>query len=451
MNINFYFQGNENLKRLSLIKEEVPDYFYPKVKNFNEENYLHSITKHFKGKSEISSKDINFISTRYLYFKDVPENIHINSVVSNKPRGLSSFVIDLKTTDKKLIRNSYKELKKLGYNLSENPLTNLGIITLKVPPLIAINEQALGSFLYPIKYSNLEVNEIDIFYGDSVISIPEPRKTEPLMAEGKNFVWPPDKNLDINKRRLRNSLRTIKVAVIDTGIDETHPDLSGLVKDKYDVTGEGNTDLNGHGTWCASAIGGKGIKSEKTKHPFYQRKYEGIAPEVQLSAYKFLTKSGHGTTQGALKCFERAADKGVDITSNSWGGGSCSNIPDIIERTINRLFKEYGILSFISAGNSGPEKKTISSPAGAEFGIAVGAIERNKKIASFSSRGPHPNSELIKPDVVSLGVNVIGALAKESLFKPIPDNKWYTSLSGTSMACPISAGIAALLIALDSS
>jgi hypothetical protein len=451
MKINLFYQNDEDLKKLAAIKRKDLTYFYPGQKGFIEKDFLDGVVEEVGRKSHNWDHISDTLRSRYSLFRDTTDQDHMQSLLQDEPRGLSVFIIDIRSREKELIDDTFLKIRKIGYKLVGEPLKKLGVLAVKVPPLIAVDASALEAFLVPLEFAGIETPELDVFYGDGVLRIPETGPfAGPELAEGKSMVWPPDKDLGIDKARLRKALKSIKVAVIDTGISDDHPDLRGLVKEKYDVTGEGDKDGNGHGTWCGSAIGGTGSKSDRIRHPFYERQYEGIAPGVQLHAYKFLNRFGRGTTHGALKCLERAAERDVDITSNSWGGGVCRPEPDITERAVNVLYQEYGILTAVSAGNSGPAKSTLTTPAGAQFGIAIGAIDRAKAVAGFSSRGPHPSGGFLKPDAVSLGVDVVGARAEGTAWPPITGNEWYSRVSGTSMAAPQTAAILALLLALRS-
>lgn len=263
------------------------------------------------------------------------------------------------------------------------------------------------------------------------------------------------KNVIRNNSKLTGKGTT--VAIIDTGI-YPHKDLSGRITHFVDFVNHRTDpyDDNGHGTHCAGDVAGNGSASSG--------KYMGPAPEAQLVGVKVLDKMGAGTLetiiQGVDWCIEyneKHTDHPIDIISMSLGSkahpyDSENNDPmvKIVEEAWNA-----GIVVCAAAGNDGPEAKTIASPGISNQIITVGALDdRNNKereesdVASFSSRGPTIYGE-IKPDILAPGVNIVSLRSPHSLLdktqksKRVEEN--YFALSGTSMATPICAGVAALI------
>ncbi|WP_406447277.1 S8 family peptidase [Streptomyces sp. NBC_01613] len=231
----------------------------------------------------------------------------------------------------------------------------------------------------------------------------------------------------------------VKIAVLDTGIDATHPDLKGqVVAEKNFSTSPDATDKFGHGTHVASIAAGTGAKSGG--------KYKGVAPDAKLLNGKVLSDDGFGDDSQILAGMEWAADQGADVINLSLGGGDTPEI-DPLEAEVNKLSEEKGILFAIAAGNDGDfGEQTIGSPGSAADALTVGAVDDNDKLASFSSRGPGLDGQ-IKPDVTAPGVDITAAAAPGSLIDKEVGEKpaGYLTISGTSMATPHVAGAAALL------
>jgi serine protease AprX len=217
------------------------------------------------------------------------------------------------------------------------------------------------------------------------------------------------------------------VALIDTGTDPRHESLKERVlafKDFVNNQSEPYDD-NGHGTHCASLIAGEGV---------------GVAPESRLVVVKVMDRDGACYLSDALKaldwCVENKDRYGIKIVSFSVGGENPSDGSSLLDEACNRMVDE-GMVMCVAAGNSGPTPGSIVIPGDAEKVITVGAIDTRGSIFEKSSRGPAASGE-IKPDVVTLGVDVVSALAGST------DD--YSSMSGTSMAVPQVSGAAALLL-----
>lgn len=229
----------------------------------------------------------------------------------------------------------------------------------------------------------------------------------------------------------------VKIAVLDTGVDADHPDLKNqVIEAKNFSTAADTKDRVGHGTHVASIAAGTGALSHG--------KYKGVAPGAKILSGKVLDDNGTGDDSGILAGMEWAAQQGADIVNLSLGGQDTPGI-DPLEAEVNRLSAEKGILFAIAAGNDGPE--SIGSPGSADAAITVGAVDRNDKLADFSSTGPRLGDGAIKPDVTAPGVDITAAAAPGSLIdQEVGENPpGYLTISGTSMATPHVAGAAALL------
>lgn len=230
----------------------------------------------------------------------------------------------------------------------------------------------------------------------------------------------------------------VKVAVLDTGIDATHPDLKDRIDAEKNFSGSGAADdvvdRAGHGTHVASTIAGSGAESGG--------KYKGVAPGARLLVGKVLDDSGEGEESGIIAGMQWAVTEGAKVVSLSLGGEDTPGT-DPIEQAVNDLSAGSGTLFVIAAGNEGPDAGTVGSPGSAAAALTVGAVDRQDAMADFSSRGPTADGTL-KPDITAPGVDIVAAKAAEGwMGDPAADG--YVTMSGTSMATPHVAGAAAIL------
>lgn len=240
--------------------------------------------------------------------------------------------------------------------------------------------------------------------------------------------------------------KSVVIAVIDTGIDFSHPDLApqawvnakefagkpgvdddgnGYVDDVngYDFANNRGkvTDDNQHGTHCAGTIGAKGNDG---------RGIAGVAWDVSLMGIKFIDKNGSGTLANAIKAIEYARKNGARILSNSWSGGASS---ELLRKAIEDTEKS-GMLFVAAAGNTSNDNDVTGNfPASYPVSnvIAVSAIDNRGRLATFSNWGQK------SVHIAAPGVNIVST---------IPGGG-YASFSGTSMATPHVAGAAGLMLA----
>jgi subtilisin family serine protease len=208
----------------------------------------------------------------------------------------------------------------------------------------------------------------------------------------------------------------VKVAVLDTGATLAHPDLKDSYVGSKDFTASatGVKDVQGHGTHCAGSIGARGL-------------LPGVAPECLIYAGKVLDDTGSGGVDEiaagityAVKTWE------VDVISMSLGGSSAdSYMPPAIKSAI-----AAGVIVVCAAGNEGPGENTEGYPGHYPDSLSVAACDKLRNIANFSSRGT--NVFITGP-----GVDI------RSTYK----DGQYATMSGTSMATPHIAGVAALWVA----
>ncbi|MDG9716302.1 S8 family serine peptidase [Streptomyces sp. DH24] len=231
----------------------------------------------------------------------------------------------------------------------------------------------------------------------------------------------------------------VKIAVLDTGVDATHPDLKDqVIAAKNFSTSADATDKVGHGTHVASIAAGTGAKGGGA--------YKGVAPGAKLLNGKVLSDDGYGDDSGILAGMEWAAEQGADVVNLSLGGADTPDT-DPLEAAVDKLSADKGILFAVAAGNDGDfGDQTVGSPGSAKSALTVGAVDDQDKLASFSSRGPGLDGA-VKPDVTAPGVDITAAAAPGSAIAEEVGEKpaGYLSISGTSMATPHVAGAAAIL------
>jgi subtilisin family serine protease len=207
----------------------------------------------------------------------------------------------------------------------------------------------------------------------------------------------------------------VRVAVIDTGIDISHKALDGKIDGGFNAITDSEApgsyqDDNGHGTHVAGTIAANGPK------------LKGVAPKARLYGVKVLDAEGSGSLSDVIKGIIWAANNGMQVANMSLGSPRPS---ETMQRAL-RYAKARGVVVVAAAGNSGA---AVGYPGAYPETIGVAASDWNDKIAAFSSRGPEV--KFIAPGVAVLSSMLGGD---------------YASLSGTSMACPHVAGLAALAV-----
>jgi subtilisin family serine protease len=241
----------------------------------------------------------------------------------------------------------------------------------------------------------------------------------------------------------------IVVAVTDTGVDAKHPALKDAFRGATDgadyswfdaVEGEAEPiDEAGHGSHVAGIVAGE-----------FGARQIGAAPEAKWIACR-LIKDRSGPDSDSLRCLQWVLaptkvdgtdprpEMAPDIVNASWGGEPGEGCRSGYFRGAVRNVVAAGILFVASAGNSGSDCDTVCAPGSFPEALTVGNYDAQaRRIHDSSSRGPvdGPEGELIKPDIAAPGTNINSS---------VPGSR-YDQKTGTSMAAPHIAGVAALLL-----
>lgn len=279
-----------------------------------------------------------------------------------------------------------------------------------------------------------------------------------LVIEGVTKAKPkpkpkPSKEIDYSKTIIRApeawkttlGSKDVVVAVIDTGVDYTHPDLKdniwvnekelngkpgvdddgdGFIDDVYGWDFANNKpnamDDNEHGTHCAGIIGatlnGKGMV--------------GVTQKVRIMPVKFLSATGSGDTASAIKAIDYAVAHGAKVLSNSWGGGASS---ELLKQAIQRA-QAKGVIVIAAAGNETNDNDAYPSfPASYPGVIAVASTDSKDMLSYFSNYGKS---------------SVLLAAPGSDIYSTVPGGG-YAKLSGTSMAAPQVSGAVALALSVS--
>jgi len=220
---------------------------------------------------------------------------------------------------------------------------------------------------------------------------------------------------------------SVRVAIVDTGIDSTHPDLPRVVAQRDFANNDYNAeDDNGHGTHVAGTVGaltnnGVGVA--------------GSNWSISLMAVKVLSSSGSGSYSAIANGITWAADNGAKVINLSLGGTVGSTT---LQNAVNYAWNK-GVVIAAAAGNSGTSAKTY--PAAYTNCIAVAATDENDAKASFSNYG----SSWV--DVAAPGVRILSTMPDHTVYLNTAYGYYrnYDSMNGTSMATPHVAGLAGLV------
>lgn len=269
----------------------------------------------------------------------------------------------------------------------------------------------------------------------------------------------------------------IGVAVIDSGVEAGHPDLSNsftgqsrVVYSESFISGLDASDQYGHGTAVAGLVAGNGSASGQWMR--------GVAPKASIVNLRVLDANGAGTDSAVISAIQRAIQLkntyNIRIINLSLGRGIMESYSlDPLCQAVEQAWKA-GIIVVVAAGNYGRDNSmntngyaTITAPGNDPYVITVGATNTHATdttaddtVTTYSSKGPTLLDHVIKPDLVAPGNRVVSLLATGStLDTNYPGNRlppsayrsysstyYYSFISGTSMATPIVSGSAALML-----
>lgn len=304
----------------------------------------------------------------------------------------------------------YDEPERHLYTLNSNPLANIG--------------RSLWDLICSIFGLRNDRNPI------SNPVIPNPLPLPDSFSDNADSYW------GIQSIGLQSNSITgkgIKLAILDTGINENHADFTGRgVVSKSFVADEKVNDLNGHGTHCTGNAAGYTRGDNGIRY--------GVANKASIYVGKVLSNAGSGSDSGILAGMEWAIGSGCKIISMSLGASiRPGQAYSRIYNDVAKIAMDQGTLIIAAAGNDSrrSEKiiKAVNHPANCPNIMAVAAIDRFLKVADFSCGSVNKDNGQIV-DIAGPGVAIF------SSYKSPHD---YASLSGTSMSTPFVAGVAALL------
>lgn len=352
--------------------------------------------------------------------------------------------IDLSSDQLHVIKTTNKSLESVISQLESDPNIEFAEPNFIYNLVKPVQEVSLDDMLRPIReiqapYSTPNDPQFEQLWGLQNTGDNEPRSSQPGLA-----------GADIDAMKawgITKGSSDVTIAVIDTGIDYNHPDLAeNMWANPNEIAGNGiDDDNNGyiddvygynfavdsgdpidghsHGTHCAGTIGAVHDNAEGVA---------GVMSNVNFVAVKFLSDSGSGTSENAIKSVDYATQLDVDIMSNSWGGGGRSQaLEDAIQRA-----NDKGILFVVAAGNSSSNNDSRPQyPANYEVDnvISVAASTAQDDLASFSCYGR----------------NTVHIAAPGHRILSTTKNGGYSVYSGTSMAAPHVSGALGLLLAQE--
>lgn len=302
------------------------------------------------------------------------------------------------------------EKRFIAENIPDNEISKLRLLGCKMRHKL----KGLTSFTCPPSIVSLYLREARIF---KIVDLPSDQqiKADKVWADGVNGSG-------------------VNVVILDTGIDASHIELADSLKGQKDFVNNDDTaeDDNGHGTHVAGIITANGVFQVSGTYA------TGVAPGAGFYMLKVCDAGGSCLEDDIMAAMEYAISLDARIMSLSLGGGNFGSHCDFdpLAAKANWVVNN-GITVVAAAGNDG---SGVSSPACASKAIAVGAVDSNGVMQSWSNRGP-------ALDILAPGVSILSAYS--CLAAPDCDHYWYARLSGTSMATPHVSGVVALLLAAN--
>ena len=298
--------------------------------------------------------------------------------------------------------------------------------------------------------------------GSPFILVEEERRLRKLVVErpfvdGRAATWGIQA---VNVGKSAYTGKGVKMAVLDTGFDFTHKDFEGRTIHRKSFVGRQAIDKDGHGTHCAGIAGGNRAiamvgaegtrgkaaspKDEKVKVKGKAGFRYGVAPGARLYIGKILDDAGEGSDGSALEGIEWALEKGCKVISMSLGAEPDERHSAIFEQVAQTVMG-YGCLLVGATGNDSKRGRMapVNHPADCPSIVAVGALTAGMRVAEFSCGGAKGvrlgtasgSTGDGQVDLVAPGENIVSAKVGGG----------YAAESGTSMAAPFVAGMAALL------
>jgi subtilisin family serine protease len=222
----------------------------------------------------------------------------------------------------------------------------------------------------------------------------------------------------------------VSIGIIDTGIDDTHPDLFEKIIAEKDFTGLGNNDAFGHGTCMAGLCAGSGNAS--------LGRFSGVAPEANICSAKALNEKGFGDISAIKEAVEWLVHLDVDVILMSFGiSGPCDG-RDKLSKLCDKA-SSAGPLIVVPAALGA----SIGSPDASRSVLTVGASSLDDEVAWFSARGPTLDGRL-KPDIVAPGCEVTSCRARGTYIRQAVGD-YYATTTGISTSAGIATGAAALI------
>ncbi len=390
--LKFHKNNNVNSKRLNTnISEDI----LPETKNTN----------------KIAAAILQPFTNSQQNISAGPED-SLPQITTNKTSN-SPFVegeLILRVSDDAVMKQLESQLEEKGIHMLRR-VDQLGLIRVKLPDEMQADE---------MKKILSEIDDIKEVLPNVRTEIPKDVNNIPMLDHGRPITAVANKGNELLKNTdpaLRAELgNNIIIALLDTGVDDTHPDLTEKTLQGYNFVDDNaiTTDKNSHGTACAGIIIGAGKNPDSTT---------GIAPAAYILPVKVMDDNGKGNSFAVIEGIVYAVDRGAKVINLSIGTLRDSKIlREAIDYAISK-----GAVVIAAAGNDGEEKTLL--PAGYKNVICVGAVDGAKLHAPFSNYGD-------KIDVVAPGVAV---------YTTAPDGG-YKSFTGTSAAAPfVSGAVAALL------